>query len=294
MNQQERIFGCLIGGAIGDAFGGAYENQLPPINFAKARDWRLSDDTQLTLATCEAIIKAGGSIEPARIAARFAAWHRAGRVTGMGASTLKALTELVAGGHWALVGRKGERAAGNGAAMRIAPLAFFLDPQNPQDKQIIRDVSRITHHHEEAYAGAIAVVAAVRAAFDGTWKGEQNLLGLVIDVLPDTSVRDRLITLATLDLPIAEIATRFGSSGYVVESVPLAIYGAQQTATLGFAQMLCELISAGGDTDTIASITGQITGTLLGQPELPGDLLARLPEQEFIVSMAGLLAVLRQ
>ena len=157
----------------------------------------------------------------------------------MGASTLKALTELVAGGHWALVGRKGERAAGNGAAMRIAPLAFFLDPQNPQDKQILRDVSRITHHHEEAYAGALAVIAAVRAAFDGTWKGEQNLLGLVIDALPDTSVRDRLIALAKLEMPITEIAARFGNSGYVVESVPLAIYGAQQialpTRAVGFA-----------------------------------------------------------
>jgi ADP-ribosyl-[dinitrogen reductase] hydrolase len=166
MNQPDRILGCILGGAIGDAFGGAYENQSPPIDFTKPRAWQLSDDTQLTLATCEAIIEAGGNIDPARIAARFVAWHRASRVTGMGASTLKALTELAAGGHWALVGRKGERAAGNGAAMRIAPLAFFLDPQSFRDKQIIRDVSRITHHHEEAYAGALAIVAAIRAALE--------------------------------------------------------------------------------------------------------------------------------
>ena len=293
MNQPDRIFGCLIGGAIGDAFGGAYENQMPPINFAKARNWCLSDDTHLTLATCEAIIEANGQIEPARIAARFAAWHRAGRVTGIGASTLKALTELVAGGHWALVGRKGERAAGNGAAMRIAPLAFFLDPQSSRDKQIIRDVSRITHHHDEAYAGALAIVAAIRAAFDGTWKGEQNLLAQVMDILPDTSVRDRLLALTKLNLPIAAIAGRFGNSGYVVESVPLAIYGAQQITALGFAQLMRELISAGGDTDTIASMAGQIAGTLLGQAGLPSDLIACLPEQEIILSTARSLAVIR-
>ncbi len=275
---------------MGDAFGGAYENQPPPIDLAKPRAWRLSDDTQLTLAMCEAIIEAKGSIDPALIAARFAAWHRAGRVTGMGASTLKALTELAAGGHWALVGRKGERAAGNGAAMRIAPLAFFLNAENPHDKQILRDVSRITHHHEEAYAGALAIVAAIRAAFDGTWNGAQNLLKVVIDILPDTSVRDRLIELASLDLSIAKIAARFGNSGYVVESVPLAIYGAQQVSKLGFAPMLCELIVTGGNTDTIASMAGQIAGTLLGQQRLPHEWLARLPEQEFITSTTNSLA----
>ena len=58
--------------------------------------------------------------------------------------------------------------------------------------------------------------------------------------------------------------------------------------------MLHELISAGGDTDAIAAIAGQIAGALLGQPELPSDLLARLPEQEFIVSIARSLVVLRQ
>ncbi len=290
MNRKNKILGCILGGAIGDAFGGAYENQNPPIDFAKARAWHLSDDTQLTLATCEAIIETGGRIDPAKIAARFAAWHRQGRVTGMGASTLKALTELIAGGHWALVGRKGERAAGNGAAMRIAPLAYFLDPQKTHDKQIIRDVSRITHHHEEAYAGALAIVAAIRAPFDGTWNGEQNLLKVVIDFLPDTSVRDRLIEMAKLDLPIAEIAARFGNSGYVVESVPLAIYGAQQVTRLGFAATLCELIAAGGDTDTVASMAGQIAGALLGQQALPNDLMNRLPEPESIISIARSLA----
>ena len=290
MSNQDKILGCLLGGALGDAFGGAYENQAPPIDFAAPRAWRLSDDTQLTLATSEAIIEAKGQIEPAMIAARFAHWHRAHRVTGLGASTLKALTELAAGGHWALVGRKGERAAGNGAAMRIAPLAFFLAPQTSTARQIIRDVSRITHHHEEAYAGALAIVAAIRAAFDGSWTGKRSLLELVIDALPDTSVRDRLREMAKLELPIAEVAQRFGNSGYVVESVPLAIYGAQQVVNLGLAAMLRELVAAGGDTDTIASMAGQIAGALLGQQALPDEWLADLPEREAISSTARSLA----
>src|SRR5262245_24138963 len=67
-------------------------------------------------------------------------------VPGLGSSTLKALRDLSAGAHWALAGARGEYAAGAGAAMRIAPLAFLLDPASADDRVLIRDVARITHH----------------------------------------------------------------------------------------------------------------------------------------------------
>lgn len=284
----DRVLGCILGGAIGDASGGAYENTQAPVEIDDSEDWELSDDTQLTIATCEAIIEAGGSVEPERIAARFAEWHKQDRVTGLGASTFKALTELVAGGHWALVGRKGERAAGNGAAMRIAPLAFCLNPVESQARQTIRDVSRITHHHEEAYAGALAVVIAVNAALNGQWDGRENLLPLVAKHLPDTSVKDRLSRLAELGnaTPLMEIAERFGCSGYVVESVPLALCGADRVKRLGFKAMQTELISSGGDTDTIASMAGQVAGALIGATQLPNEMVCRLPDRQLIENVA--------
>ena len=52
----DRARGCILGGAIGDAMGGPFEGQPGPIQFREHRDWQLSDDTQLTLATCESII----------------------------------------------------------------------------------------------------------------------------------------------------------------------------------------------------------------------------------------------
>src|SRR5262249_50491561 len=144
---RDRILGCILGGAIGDAFGRPYERRQPPVVISEAEEWLLSDDTQLTLATCEAIASPRGSVAPATLPERFAHWHRARGISGRGSNTLKALTELVAGGHWALVGGKGERAASNGAAMRAAPLAFCLDPNDEMERRTIRDVSRITHHH---------------------------------------------------------------------------------------------------------------------------------------------------
>jgi len=60
------------------------------------------------------------------------------------------------GTHWPLSGRSGEYAAGNGAAMRIAPLAFFVDASTRQ--QLIRDVCIITHKNDEAFVGCLAII----------------------------------------------------------------------------------------------------------------------------------------
>ena len=288
MTLTDKVSGCILGGAVGDAVGLPYEGRAAPLAAVELTGRTISDDTQLTLATCEAIIENDGVVDPSVIASRLASWHANRRVYGIGASTYKALSELVAGGHWALVGRKGEYAAGNGAAMRVAPLAFYLNPEDDDARRVIREVSRITHHSEEAFSGALAVVAAVRAAWDGTWSGRSDLLPLIVESIPDSKVRDRLAEMARLeiDTPLLEVARRFGCSGYVVESVPLALYGAHRVSSTGFENLMRELISAGGDTDTIASIAGQVAGTSLGARGLPRHLVTQLEEFDFIVSLA--------
>src|SRR5262245_33045013 len=146
----ERVVGTIVGGALGDAWGRPFEGSVPRGPIPPPDELVITDDTQLTLATCEAVIE-GGTVDPARIAGRFLVWFRSGRLRGLGASTLKALRDLDLGAHWALSGAKGERSAGNGAAMRIAPLAFLLDLRSDEHRRTLRDVCRITHHHDEAY-----------------------------------------------------------------------------------------------------------------------------------------------
>jgi ADP-ribosylglycohydrolase len=179
---------------------------------------------------------------------------------------------------------KGEMAAGNGAAMRAAPLAFCLDPGDSEARRTIRDVCRITHHNEDAYVGALAVVLAVRFASEATWVGSADLIDMVRAHLPDSSVRDRLAELAQLpsEVEIGEVAMKFGSSGYVVESVPLALYAAQRVKARGLERMLHDVVSAGGDTDTTGSMSGQIAGALLGRTGLSSELIDRLPQLEMI------------
>jgi ADP-ribosylglycohydrolase len=284
INVSDRARGCILAGAIGDAMGGPFEGQTGPLQFREHTDWSISDDSQLTLATCESIIDTG-IVSPESIAARMVHWFRARRITSMGASTLKALRDLDSGAHWALAGTKGEMSAGNGAAMRIAPLAFLLDPELSEHRQMIRDVCRITHHNEEAYVGALAIVTAIRLI---TFKRSppNGLIGDVIEYLPDSRVRDRLAELPD-DLTVAEVAMKFGSSGYVVDSVPLALYAASSIADLTLRSVLQGSIEAGGDTDTIASMAGQIAGAWIGASQIPRDMIEPLPNASEIVRIAN-------
>jgi ADP-ribosylglycohydrolase len=279
----DRIAACLKGGAIGDAIGAHFEGKSTPINFRIPDVLQVTDDTQLTLATCESII-AEKSVCPESIANRFLRWYRERRITGIGSCTLKALTELEAGGHWAIVGATGERAAGNGAAMRIAPLAFVLDPDIDSDRQTIRDVCRITHRHDEAYLGALAIVRSIRYVLAGN-RLDMSLFDHLINTLSDCRVRDRFIEVRETAPTIQQYAIKFSTSGYVVDSVAMAVLAVVQPTQ--FMQTIEQIVSCGGDTDTIASMFGHIYGAAHGCAAVPLQLVERIDEAELLIATAA-------
>jgi len=272
LTREDRITGCLLGGALGDAIGSQFEGLDSLENIRLSPHLFVTDDTQLTLATCEAIVEMA-TVSPESVSLSFRQWFREGRITGIGSSTLKAMTELDAGGHWALVGASGERAAGNGAAMRIAPLAFFLDPNLPSERQTIRDICRITHRNDEAYIGALAVIRAIRYA-SSTEALSHRMLPAIIDDLPDSKVRDRLIAISENYCSIQEYAQRYATTGYVVDSVPMALLAATQASDIS--DSINQLVRCGGDTDTMASMFGQIFGAANGPAALPLDTLEKI------------------
>ncbi|MEL7003535.1 MAG: ADP-ribosylglycohydrolase family protein [Bacteroidota bacterium] len=290
MTFADRFEGCILAGAIGDAYGSAYENQksLDEKTFylfgkpePKILDWRLTDDTQLTLATCEALIE-DINVSPETFVEAYLKLYRKNRITGIGASTLKSLKELDFGMDWSVSGNRGEYAAGNGAAMRIAPLAFIKDVS----KEKIRNICSITHNNDEAYVGALAIIVCLKAILNKEWVGESNLIEIVIDEIPDTRLRDRLVEIDSKKNKdrIEEIG-RLGNDGYVVNSVPLAIASAQLAPSIGIRRMYESLRAVGGDTDTNCSMAGQIAGTLLGADQIPNDFknsLMKLKEYNWI------------
>ena len=139
------------------------------------------------------------------------------QLTGLGASTVHALRGLQVGGHWRQVGRGGEYGAGNGVAMRSAAFAFWYSLERAQ----LRAFCRLTHHHKEAYVGALAFGLALRAILTGQWTGAESLCALLVPQLPATRVRDRLLAIHALpgQPTIAEVA-RLGTSGYWLTRSP--------------------------------------------------------------------------
>lgn len=267
MVTEDQVLGCILGGALGDALGGHFEGLAAPVSFFVPSCLRVSDDTQMTLATCESIA-ANRSVDPESIARSFLGWFRTRRFIGLGASTLKALTELDVGGHWATVGAVGERAAGNGAAMRIAPLAFVLDPDCDDDRRTIRDVCRITHRNDEAYVGGLAIIRSLRWVMQ-VGRLDQELIQHLAQALPDSKVRDRFAAILEGQMSAPMYAERFGTSGYVADSVPFAVLIAVVGSRQPFMDAMRTVVESGGDTDTIGSIVGQIRGACFGVGDVP-------------------------
>ena len=288
ITKYDQLKGCFLAGALGDAMGSSFENQNDNESstyyaFEKPKEpvitWEITDDTQLTFATIESIIE-DIHLSPNVLSNSFVHLFSKRSIRGVGSSTLKALQELEAGGHWSQVGRRGEYAAGNGAAMRIAPLAFLANV----DRKRIQDICFITHHNDEAYSGALAVVLAIKEITDNRWDGKTNLLSTVAAQLPDTRVKDRIVEISKMT-DLKEIGD-IGSSGYVVDSIPLALAAANQVRDVGLDQMFQSLIAIGGDTDTNCSIAGQIAGCYIGKSNFSSSQVKKLeqiPEYEYLL-----------
>jgi len=219
---KNKFEGCIIGGVIGDAWGSSYEFESV-VDYSKTyifgelpketieREWQITDDTQLTLATCEALCE--NSYTPEKLSKYFLDYYKANKLSGVGASTLKALRDLEVGIHWSLLGRTGEFSAGNGVAMRIAPFAFF----SAISREDIYNATKITHKNDEAYVGALAVFLTIQSIVAKKWNGVNDLFEIIVNQLPDTKVRDRFIEISKLPKSTTiETVSKLGNNGYVV------------------------------------------------------------------------------
>lgn len=279
----ERLETVLLAGAAGDGMGGASEGQSPdPERRAPSPPWRVSDDTRMTFATCRGIARST-PVDPAIIASEYLEQFRVG-LPGVGSSTLKAMRDLAAGQHWALAGAQGEYAAGNGAAMRIAPLAFFGDVGDASFARLVRDVASITHRNDEAITGAIAVVSGMQRV--AVLQPRKAVLASLVEDLPDTALSDSLAALVALpeDASALDAAALIGTSGRTAQSVALALFIGCAPSSVDIA--IRDALRCGGDTDTIASIAAQMRAA--AGAELPPEWLDHLPTDEVRILSASL------
>src|SRR5262245_3004663 len=109
---EDRALGCLLGGAVGDALGAPFEGLwarcIPApaelvAGYAEFEGYprgQFTDDTQLTVATLESVVRLG-RLDPADVARSIARLWRSQVVVGPGGACTAAADRLMAGVRWA-------------------------------------------------------------------------------------------------------------------------------------------------------------------------------------------------
>lgn len=175
----EPLAGCLLGLALGDALGFVVEAEPPEAARAYVRGvlragraaerghpgfpfGQYSDDTQLARELLLSLVDAGGW-DPGHFGLRVAALFLAGREVGAGPGTRAAAWRLLLGAPWSRAGTPAPY-AGNGSAMRVAPLGVLFRDDEPGLRRYAVEQSRVTHHDARCAAGAVAVAGAAALA----------------------------------------------------------------------------------------------------------------------------------
>ena len=292
-NRRASITGCLLGTAVGDALGLAYEGISPrraARMFGEPNGFRfffghgmVSDDTEHTCLVAQALIASGGDVErfQADLARRFRWWLLA-LPAGVGLATLRAIMKL-----WLGFGpqRSGVFSAGNGPAMRAAILGATVSDLE-QLKELVRASSQITHTDPKATYGAFAVSLAARMASQRNTDSGEHFVELLRSTLgPDASELHERITQAVHSVNDSQSTEAFavsiglvkGVTGYVYHTVPVAIH-AWLSHPHDYRAAVSSAVRCGGDTDTVAAITGGIVGAAVGPGGIPAEWLERLIE----------------
>jgi ADP-ribosylglycohydrolase len=150
---------------------------------------------------------------------------------------------------WAMSNRKeGYNSWGNGAAMRVSPIAWAYNDLDTVLKEAER-CTVTTHNHPEGIKGGQATAAAIFLARNGKTKAE---------------IRDYIEQNFNYDLrrTLDEIRPNYKFEVSCQKSVPEAIIAFLESTD--FEDAIRNAVFLGGDSDTIACITGSIAEAFYG------------------------------
>lgn len=277
---EQRAIGALVGSAVGDALGarfefgnpGEYRAEFPepvlggvgemlgggPFEWAPGE---FTDDTQMAIALADSLLACDG-FDADDVWLRFRTWARTaadvGNLTrsGLGRESWK-------GAATAADRASGGLSAANGALMRVTGLAVayaFGDPAVLT--QVARAQAALTHHDPAAGWGAAIGARMVQVGIGG----DDPLAALpeLVAGVP-AEVRDRFS--GVLDPTWEPLAPGAISSGTVWGCLGRAVWALRRSSS--FEEAVVTAIDLGGDTDTVAAVTGAIGGATYSIQGIP-------------------------
>jgi len=257
-----RARAALLGGAVGDALGATTEFMKPSQirdrfgvhkeivggGWLKLPPGRVTDDTEMTLCVARGIVEPG-RWNLAAIADRFARWLSGGPVD-VGATCRRGIERYTGNGR--LESPPNEMAAGNGAAMRVGPVALYTLGDEELLSRLAVEQARITHHHPLSDAACVAVGRLIQRGILGT---------------PVRGLRAAAEELARRH-PVFRFEGYDGeSSGYVPDTLRTVLDAFFSTES--FEECLVKTVNRGGDADTTGAIAGGIAGARYGLDAIP-------------------------
>ncbi len=298
----EKVLGMFYGLALGDALGA-------PVEFWEVKGIRerygpagiqelpapalFTDDTQMTAAVAEALAAAGdqdlGSIMAA-VSREFIAWLRSPENNrSPGGACLYGAQRLEAGDPWWKSGKPNSK--GCGAAMRVAPIGYLYQHDLPKLRQVASATALATHHHPTAQVGAVAAAFLVKLALDRR-PPEEFLPTLELETHGRT--RDFDLALERLERALKldsedEALALLGDGWVAEEAVAAALYCFLRSPN-DFLSTIRRGANTRGDSDSIASIAGGLSGAYLGIGALPPDWVKRIEKSAYLGELARRLA----
>lgn len=275
-----RAEAAYLGLALGDALGATVEFMTPrEIRAAHPRSgglhremvgggWlrlkpgQVTDDTTMALALGDAILACDGRVEPLACAQAFDAWMRS-KPVDIGNTVRRNLVTFRKTG--APVAPPSEHDAGNGAAMRVLPVALATLGQDDEAvRAAVRAQAHTTHHNAASDAACDCLVFMVQDALRGANLRElyRQRIRPFVAAQPAFAFRPR---------------RRENPSGWVVETLQAVLQALLDNGS--FEDCLIDVVNRGGDADTTGAIAGMLAGALYGPAALPARWLKALDLQ---------------
>ncbi len=297
---ESRYVGCMLGMAIGDALGGPTEfmsfesirKTWPPGGVTDFCSFRglpagsYTDDTEMALAVARGILGASSLDVTAildAIAGEFVRWYEnVDWARSPGTTCTGSVAKLVEGEHWTASGRNDSM--GCGTAMRAPPVGLAFAPDRDLLREVAARQSLITHGHDVATAGSVAVALMVAEAVQGAHP--DDLLAIVRDSVAEISdvfleALDRVPPAVELG-NTAQAHSLLGPGWTADEAVAGALHALTMHPT-SYRDAVLEAANSGGDTDTKACIVGAVLGASLGVGGIPDVWRQHVEDGELLV-----------